>query len=146
MNRIRLLLLLLGAVLVLGFIVLVLASCEDHARPADDPACSCVPGNRSRTRLRDGTVLDGAALLSRLRRHRADVAAHRTPRDIKVQDDELRFAVSNFCQPCGAWVGDRATIEELYPLARLDDAVDAVCMGLVLRDGTTAYGDARRCR
>jgi hypothetical protein len=143
-NRIRLLFVLLGAALVLGFIVLVLASCQD-TRPAED-ACRCVPGNRSLTRLRDGTVLDGAALLSRLRRHKQDVAAHRTPRDIKVQDDELRFAVSNFCQPCGAWVGDRMTIEELYPLARLDDAVDAVCMGLVLRDGTTAYGDARRCR
>jgi len=133
------------ALAALALAPLALTACRE-APPADDHACSCVPANRSLTRLRDGTAVDGPALLSRLRRHRQDVAAGRNPRDIKVMDDELRFAISNFCQPCGAWVADRTTMEELYPLTRLDDAVDAVCMGLVLRDGTTAYGDARRCR
>jgi hypothetical protein len=118
------------------------AACHDPG-PADDTVCRCTPGNLSRTRLADGTVLDGAALLGKLRRHAREVAEHRTPRDIKVLDDELRFAISNFCQPCGTWVGDRMTIEEMFPLRRLDDAVGAVCLGLVLHDGTTAYGDAR---
>jgi hypothetical protein len=119
-----------------------LAACRD-ARPADDSACRCTPGNVSRTHLADGTVLDGATLLGKLRRHKRDVEQHRMPRDIKVDDDELRFAILSFCQPCGSWVGDRMTIEEMYPLQHLDDAADGVCMGLVLRDGTTVYGDAR---
>ena len=111
--------------------------------PADDGVCRCTPGNASRTRLADGTTLDGAALLGKLRRHRRDVEQHRTPRDIKVFDDELRFEVSNFCQPCGDWVTDRMTIEDMFPLQRLDDAAGSVCLGLVLHDGTTIYGDAR---
>jgi hypothetical protein len=124
--------------------VLVLAGLlACHEPPAAGQACTCTPGNVSRTKLADGTTLDGPALLNQLRRHQRDVAQHRTPRDIKVFDDELRFAILSFCQPCGSWVGDRLTIEAMFPLQRLDDAVDGVCMGLVLRDGTTAYGDAR---
>ena len=72
-----------------------------------------------------------------------DVEQHRNPRDIKVDDDELRLHVATFCQPCSDWVNDHATLEALFPLDRLDDAAGAVCLGLVLRDGTTAYGDAR---
>ena len=106
-------------------------------------ACSCAPGNISHTRQRDGSYMDGSALLDRLRRHRNDVAQHRTPRDIKVADDELRLAILSYCEPCGDWISDRMTIEEMFPLARLDDASDAVCLGLVLRNGTTAYGEAR---
>jgi hypothetical protein len=120
----------------------VVAAC--HETPAaDDGVCRCTPGNVSRTRLADGTYLDGAALLGKLRRHRRDVEQHRTPRDIKVFDDELRFEIANFCQPCGDWVKDRMTIEDLFPLAQLDDAAGSVCLGLVLRDGSTVYGDAR---
>jgi hypothetical protein len=111
--------------------------------PAGDGVCRCTPGNQSRTKLADGTYLDGTALLGKLRRHRRDVEQHRNPRDIKVFDDELRLELSNFCQPCGDWVQDRMTIDELFPLQRLDDAAGAVCMGLVLRDATTVYGDAR---
>ena len=46
------------------------------------------------------------------------------------------------------FVRTKLAMEQLFPLARLDDAVSAVCMGLVLRDGSTAYGDARpiNCR
>lgn len=122
-------------------VLAIVCACRDT--PVDDGVCRCTPGNRSRTRLSDGTFLDGAALLGKLRRHQRDVEQHRTPRDIKVFDDELRFAISNFCQPCGDWVEDRMTIEEMFPLSRLDDAASSVCMGLVLRDGTTVYGDAR---
>jgi hypothetical protein len=130
-------------VVILGLAIGV-ATGACHGEPAvDDRVRRCTPGNLSRTRLTDGTFLDGAALLGKLRRHRRDVEQHKMPRDIKVFDDELRFEISNFCQPCGDWVKDRMTIEELFPLARLDDAADAVCMGLVLRDGTTVYGDAR---
>jgi hypothetical protein len=119
----------------------LIAACG--GKPADDPVCRCTPANASRTKLADGTTLDGAGLLARLRRHRHDVEQHRTPRDIKVFDDELRFQISNFCQPCGDWVQDRMTIEDMFPLSRLDDATDSVCLGLVLRDGTMVYGDAR---
>jgi hypothetical protein len=122
-------------------VLAIVAACRDT--PVGDGVCRCTPGNRSRTRLADGTFLDGAALLGKLRRHQRDVEQHRTPRDIKVFDDELRFAISNFCQPCGDWVEDRMTIEEMFPLSRLDDAATGICMGLVLRDGTTVYGDAR---
>ncbi len=121
---------------------LVLAGCHE-APPADDGVCRCTPGNVSRTRLADGTLFDGAVLLSQLRRHKRDVEQRRMPRDIKVLDDQLRFQILAMCQPCGGWVGDRLTMEEMFPLDRLDDAVDGVCMGLVLRDGTTAYGAAR---
>jgi len=118
-----------------------LAACQ--GKPVDDGVCRCTPGNQSRTKARDGAFLDGRALLDRLRRHRRDVEQHRNPRDIKVDDDELRLEVTSFCQPCGDWIRDRMTIEDLFPLARLDDAASAVCLGLVLRDGTTVYGDAR---
>jgi hypothetical protein len=116
------------------------AACRGRA---DDGVCRCTPANLSRTKLADGSTLDGPALVGKLRRHRRDVAEHRPPRDIKVFDDELRFEVANFCQPCSEWVQDRMTIEEMFPLQRLDDAASAVCLGLVLRDGTLAYGDAR---
>jgi hypothetical protein len=122
-------------------VVATLAACHDP-RP-DDAVCRCVPGNQSRVKQADGSAFDAAALLARLRRHQRDVAQHRNPRDIKLGDDELRFAIATFCQPCGAWVGDRATMEELFPLRRLDDAAGAVCLGLILHDGTTVYGDAR---
>jgi hypothetical protein len=130
--------------LVTGLLVLslaALAGCRD--RPADDGVCRCTPGNQSRTTQADGSSLDGPGLLAKLRRHRRDVEQRRTPRDIKLGDDELRLEVASFCQPCGDWINDRMTIEDLFPLARLDDAANAVCLGLVLRDGTTAYGDAR---
>lgn len=124
-------------------IAVAMLGCRGAPAELDDGACACAPGNRALTKSADGAVIDGAALLGKLRRHRRDVEAHRTPRDIKVQDDQLRFEVSNYCQPCGAWVRDRMTVEEMYPLEKLDDAADAVCMGLVLRDGTTAWGIAR---
>lgn len=87
--------------------------------------------------------MDGAILLEKLRLHKRYVDERRERRDVKLLDDELRYAILDFCQPCSAWVGERATMEEMFPLHRLVDATSAVCMGLVLRDGTTAWGDAR---
>jgi len=117
-----------------------LAAC----RKTDDGVCRCTPGNVSHTRSVDEAApMDGAALLEKLRRHKRYVDEQRERRDIKLFDDELRYAILDFCQPCSAWVGERATMEEMFPLHRLGDATSAVCMGLVLRDGTTAYGDAR---
>jgi hypothetical protein len=130
-------------------VVVVLISFACSARERDTGPCRCTPSNASRVRSVDEAApFDGAALLAKLREHRNLVLAQRNPRDIKVFDDELRFAIANFCEPCNDWVSDRMTIEELYPLARLDDATRAVCLGLVLRDGTTLYGDARpqNCR
>jgi len=118
-----------------------LAGCRDA--PADDGACRCTPENRSRTQLPEGGTLDGATLLAKLRRHKRDVALQRPGRDVKLFDDELRLELTGFCQPCSDWVKDRLTIEDMFPLDRLDDAVAGVCMGLVLRDGTTVYGNAR---
>jgi hypothetical protein len=114
-----------------------------RGEPTDDGVCRCTPDNRARTRRVDGTSLDGATLLARLRRHKRDVALQRPGRDVKLLDDELRLELTEFCQPCSDWVKDRLTIEDMFPLDRLDDAVAGVCMGLVLRDGTTAYGNAR---
>jgi hypothetical protein len=111
--------------------------------PESGAACSCTPGNASRTQLGDGSFMDGASLLGKLRLHRQQVEQHRTPRDIKVFDDELRFAILGFCAPCSDWIQDRMTIEQMFPLARLDEATSAVCLGLVLRDGTTAWGETR---
>ena len=114
-----------------------------RSKPADDGVCRCTPGNQSGSKLGDGSAFDGNVLLGKLRRHRRDVELRRNPRDIKVDDDELRLELVSFCEPCGDWVQDRVTIEELFPLQRLDDAAGAVCLGLVLRDGSTVYGDAR---
>jgi len=128
-------------------LISILAACQNA--PTNDGPCRCTPANVSRVRAVDeATPLDGAGLLAKLREHRGLVAERRNPRDVKVFDDELRFAIANFCEPCNGWISDRMTIEELYPLSRLDDATRAVCLGLVLRDGTTAYGDARprNCR
>jgi hypothetical protein len=127
-------------VLAIALVLPTLGACKNAPQAT---RCTCTPDNVARTKLRDGNVLDGAALITRLRRHRDDVAEHRTPRDIKIDDDELRLAIADYCQPCGDWITDRMTLEEMFPLARLDDAADAVCLGLVLRDGTRAYGDAR---
>lgn len=125
----------------------LLAACKQA--PATDEPCACTPANTSRTKtVYEAAPMDGISLLARLRRHRQDVADGKNPRDVKVQDDELRFAILEFCQPCGSWVTDRLTIDEMFPLARLDEATRGVCMGLVLTDGTTAWGDARpkNCR
>jgi hypothetical protein len=110
----------------------------------DDSVCRCTPGNVSHTRsVGEAAPMDGPALLQRLRQHRRLVEEGRNPRDVKVFDDELRHAILGFCQPCSHWVRERATMEEMFPLGRLEDATSAVCMGLALRDGTIAYGDAR---
>lgn len=122
---------------------LVIAAAAACGTPEPE-TCTCTPGNVSRIKSAGAAApMDGPALVAALRRHRADVAARKTPRDIKVTDDQLRFAIIDFCQPCGDWVHDRMTMEEMFPLARLDDATSAVCMGLVLRDGSIVYGDAR---
>jgi hypothetical protein len=115
-------------------LVAMIACRQDAAEP-----CRCTPGNASAI----PGALDGDTLLARLRHHQADVAAGKNPRDVKMFDDELRFAIVDFCRPCGEWVGDRTTIAEMFPLERLSDAVRAVCLGLVLRDDTTVYGSAR---
>jgi hypothetical protein len=81
--------------------------------------------------------------LELLRRHRA---APKNGRDTKLIDDEARVQAANLCSPCNTWVGERARIDELYPLERLDDATAATCMGLVLRDGSTAFGASRVCK
>ncbi|MEJ7602584.1 MAG: hypothetical protein WKG01_32125, partial [Kofleriaceae bacterium] len=106
--------------------------------------CTCTPRNASRVKLRDEPApVNGKQILERLHRHKRDVRLGRNARDIKVDDDQLRFAISNFCDPCNRWVADTMRIEELYPMARLEAATSAVCLGLELRDGTVVYGDAR---
>ena len=126
----------------MGRILLLVAAC--HSSEPAGP-CTCTPANA----LKSKSVGEREPMnvLASLRTHARDVVAGRNPRDIKILDDQIRFAVVELCQPCG-WVDDRMTMDQLFPLARLDDAVSAVCMGLVLRDGSTVYGDARpmNCR
>ena len=119
---------------------------ESRSRRATGLACACTPGNTAHIRSGAAPAITGESLVAALRRHRQDVTLGRPPRDIKLTDDQLRFAIIDFCQPCGGWVDDRMTMEAMFPLDRLDDATSAVCMGLVLRDGTTVYGSARPCR
>lgn len=117
-----------------------LTGCQD---PAPGP-CQCTPTNLVRTKhAGEAQPIDGAGLLAMLRKHRQLLADNANRRDVKMVDDEIRIVVAEMCQPCGAWVGDRATIEEMFPLAHLDDATGAVCLGLTLRDGTTAFGGER---
>lgn len=113
-------------------------------KAAEPETCTCTPTNTGRVRGPGGSdPLTGTSLLAALRRHAQDVRLGKTPRDIKVADDELRFQIIDFCSPCQAWVNDRMTMEEMFPLVRLDDATSAVCMGLVLGNGSTVYGEAR---
>jgi len=123
-------------------IPLVLAACSKPE--PETTTCTCTPGNVAHVKaVGEATPMTGEMLVAALRRHRQEVALHTTPRDIKVHDDQLRFQIVDFCQPCSDWVKDRLTMEDMFPLDRLDDATSAVCMGLVLRDGSTVYGDAR---
>jgi hypothetical protein len=125
----------------LAFVVFSLAACG--GKPAD-ATCTCTPGNSGKVKgPRDAEPMTGESLLAALRRHKQDVDLKKTPRDIKVTDDEVRFQIIDFCQPCADWVNDRMTMEEMFPLERLGDAKSAVCMGLVLRDGSTVYGSTR---
>ena len=118
--------------------VALIASC---GKPADD-TCTCRPANATKINAPGSSQpITSDLLLALLRRH-VQYGTH-NGRDMKLLDDQLRFAIASFCSPCGAWVPDRATIEQLYPLDRLDDASAATCLGLVLRDGTVAWGDAR---
>jgi hypothetical protein len=122
-------------------ILLLVAACRNQEV---DATCRCTPENVSLTKSVDeAKPMDGAELVARLRKHRADVSAGKNARAVKIVDDELKLAVMSFCQPCTEWISDRMTIEQMFPLDRLDEATGAVCMGLVLRDGTTAWGDAR---
>ncbi|HET9992458.1 MAG TPA: hypothetical protein VFQ65_28190 [Kofleriaceae bacterium] len=98
----------------------------------DEPVKACTPAAAH-------TKTDVLALL---RRHRTMVDQKANGRDVKLVDDEIRIAEALACQPC-EWVGDRLTVDEMVPLARLDDATATTCLGLVLRDGSTVYGRAR---
>jgi len=124
----------------LALVLVAVAGCRGQT----EGPCQCTPENVSRTKRHDQTSpIDSTGLLSLLRRHR-DLDAQNAPRrDLKLVDDEIRITVTSFCQPCGDWVGDRMTVDEMFPLKRLDDATGAVCLGLVLRDGSTAFGDGR---
>jgi hypothetical protein len=127
------------AIVLVGLVSL--AAC--HGSSSDGP-CQCTPANVSKTkRVDEASPIDSAGLLALLRRHRDLAAQNIQRRDIKMVDDEIRIATTSFCQPCGEWVGDRMTVDEMFPLKRLDEATGAVCLGLVLRDGTTAFGDGR---
>jgi len=124
--------------------MLVLASCgRSRDETSTEAACRCTPGNVSLTKnAGEAQPMDGIELLARLRRHQAQVRDGMNRRDVKVFDDELKLAIIGFCQPCSEWISDRVTIEQMFPFGKLDAAALAVCMGLVLRDGTTVYGDA----
>ena len=110
-------------------LVLALAGCHEDA-----PRSACEPTGTPQPKL-----------LTLARRHRTLVDQHAPNRDIKLVDDELRLGMSVECQPC-SWVGDRLTVDEMLPMARLDDATAVTCLGLVLHDGTSVFGSARPAR
>jgi hypothetical protein len=127
--------------------VTLFAACHKDAAP--EGPCTCTPANTIKSKaIGEAAPMTGQTVLAALRRHAREVAAKTNPRDIKMLDDQLRFAITELCQPCGDWVTDRMTMEEMFPFGKLDDATSAVCLGLVLHDGTTAYGDVRpaNCR
>ena len=125
-------------------VLVVLLAIGCSSKPPEPEACTCTPTNTGRIRGPGASEsLTGTSLLAALRRHAQDVRLRKTPRDIKVADDELRFQIIDFCSPCEAWVNDRMTMEEMFPLDRLDEVTRAVCMGLVLGTGSTVYGEAR---
>ena len=102
---------------------------------ADDD-CTCKPTHEPSTRV-----------LDLLHRHRSAVGDGKANgRDLKLVDDEIRVQSATLCAPCNTWVGERARVDELYPLDRLDTASAATCMGLVLDGGAIVYGAARSCR
>lgn len=121
--------------------LLLIIGCS--GKQAEPETCTCTPGNTGRVRKTGGEPLTGTSLLAALRTHAQDVRLGKTPRDIKVADDQLRFQIIDFCSPCEAWVNDRMTMEEMFPLDKLDDATGAVCMGLTLANGSTVYGETR---
>ncbi len=110
-------------------LLVLIGACHDESA-----VCQCTPVNALVTKHTD--------LLTMLRRHRRLVSENAPHRDVKLVDDEIRLVASELCQPCG-WVDDRTTVDEMFPVAKLDDATGAVCLGLVLRDGTTAFGSER---
>ena len=120
----------------LALLLVLVGSCKD---PVAGP-CTCTPGNTTKL-SHAGAPIDSASVLALVRRHRMLVDQHAQGRDVKLVDDEIRLEVAALCNPCGDWVGDRMTVDEMFPLSRLDDATGAVCLGLTLRDGTTAFGE-----
>lgn len=112
-------------------VVLVIALVGCHGEAPEATTCQCTPS---------GPADD---VLPELRQHVHMVDAQANGRDIKMVDDEIRLVVARACQPCGDWVGDRLRVDDMFPMTRLRDAVRATCLGLVLRDGSTVYGDAR---
>jgi len=116
-------------------VLLVLAGCGKDV----DAPCTCLPANVAKI-TQHGAPIDSASVMALLRRHRTMIEQHAQGRDVKLVDDEIRIQVGALCQPCGDWVGDRMTVDEMFPMSRLDDATGAVCLGLTLRDGSTVFG------
>jgi hypothetical protein len=116
--------------------LLVLVACGKDA----ELPCTCKPANVAKI-TQHGAPIDSASVLALLRRHRTLIEQRAQGRDVKLVDDEIRIQVGALCQPCGDWVGDRMTVDEMFPISRLDDATGVVCLGLTLRDGTTAFGE-----
>jgi hypothetical protein len=116
--------------------LLVLVGCGKDA----DAPCTCKPGNTTKL-SHAGAPIDSTSVLALVRRRRTLVDQHAQGRDVKMVDDEIRLEMQALCSPCGDWVGDRMTVDEMVPLARVDDAVGVVCLGLSLRDGTTMFGE-----
>ena len=124
------------------WLVLVLVGCRDPA-PDGPPPCTCAPA------LTEAAPKASLTIRALARRHQAAVRdGHRNGRDTKLVDDELRLQSAILCEPCGGWIGERATAEAIYPVDRVDDAVGVVCMGFRLRDGSVAFGSAHppECR
>jgi hypothetical protein len=120
--------------------LLLIVACTAGCKDAAVAPCTCKPNNVTRI-SHAGAPIDSVSVLALVRRHRTLVEDHAQGRDVKLVDDEIRLEMAALCDPCGDWVGERMTVDEMFPLARLDDATGVVCLGLTLRDGTTAFGE-----
>ena len=118
------------------WLALTLVGCSSPA-PETPATCACSPTQP------EAAPKASLAIRALVRRHQAAVRdGHRNGRDTKLVDDELRLQSAILCEPCGGWIGERATAEEMYPVDRVEDALGVVCAGFRLRDGTIAYGTA----
>jgi hypothetical protein len=60
----------------------------------------------------------------------------------EIAESELRRWMYLLCKPC-TFDTKHLAIEDMFPMDRLNEAVGATCMGLILRSGETVYGRAR---
>lgn len=112
----------------------ILEACHRETAPVGRCAPANKPATFHVTHSKVPFVADGQYILGLLRDLRGDVRL-REGNELLVQD-----AMAGMCAPCVIPAG--IAVEDMYPMDALDQAADARCMGLLLRDGSFAPGKA----